>query len=137
MKRLWFVLPVIALTSMFVAPAVASAAPIPSAAPQTARGCTVDTCIWLGNVTNGKITVHACAWKTGFIGTFEIIRGGPNGTYLKESPSKFWAKTSNYCTGSDQHFSYTSTSYKGKQYCASGVSDILQNEGTPCETDEG
>ena len=142
MKLRRLILPLVSALAIIATPAAASAATTahasaPAAArghaiPFEAEGCSGDACIHVSTPSNGKVTIHGCAWKT--TGTGHIQITGPAGGLPKNSSTGSWTKTTAYCTGADKYYSvtvsavvgtYCSTTYKGSTY-----------DGTACENVE-
>jgi hypothetical protein len=104
------------------------------AIPLSGVGCSGDACINLGNVSNGKVTVRGCAWKT-TVYHAHIEISGPGGTGLpKNSGTGTWTKTSNYCSAPDKYFSVTVPAVVG-QYCSTTWNGSSY-DGTACESVE-
>ena len=116
-------LPAAALVgSLGLAALPASAAPVPAAAPavqhqvapqtvipDTAEGCTGDSCIYLnGPYKSGnkwEATIHGCAWQTTVHNAYIYISSP--GSWSTESGTGTWYATGHYCTGNDDYYSYT------------------------------
>lgn len=108
-----------------VAPLAGTTADASLINPDSAQGCSGNTCMYLSTPSGGTVYVDAWAHSTSFYGHWELVT--PAGTY--NSPAETWT-----ASPSDE-YQWSSLTADVGSYCVTGWSGS-NNLGTACESVE-